>query len=220
MTSTSTPDDRPLRADARQNIEQILRVARTVFADLGYTTSIEEVARRSGLGVGTLYRHFPSKSSLVERVAVEVIDESTAEIAAAVREEPDLFSAFTRVARFMAAVRSSQLFPLSRGRPTEPGPRLLAARRAMLAALHDLVRQAQEAGELREDVTAVDVVVMLHALPPRWEDPSGEDPGADLAARHLGVLLDGLRPTARAALPGPPPTEDDLDRYFRSAPGP
>lgn len=220
MTSTSTPGGRPQRTDARQNVEQILRVARTVFADLGYATSIEELARRTGLGVGTLYRHFPSKSSLVERIAVEVIEESTAEIRTALLQEPDLWSAFVRVMRFMAQVRSSQVFPVSRGRTTEPGPQLVRARDEMLGALDSLMGRAQGAGELRDDVNAVDVVLMLNALPPKIEDEDGPaDAPPDPAARHLGVLLDGLRAPGHGVLPGPPPTGRDLHLFFRSTVG-
>jgi AcrR family transcriptional regulator len=219
MNSSPPPGDRPLRADARQNIEQILQVARTVFADLGYKVSIEEVARRSGLGMGTIYRHFPNKSALVERVAIDVMRESLAEAERAVTGEPGEWDAFTRVMRHMVRLRSSQLFPVSRGRATEPGPELAAIRTALLAALEDLVVLTQNSGALRDDVNAYDLVLMLNSIPPRIPDAADGSPMADLAERHIGVLLDGLRSPGAEILPQPAPGRREIDQFFRTTHG-
>lgn len=107
MTPTTPPADRPLRADARQNVEQILDVAQQVFADLGYQASIAEVAKRSGLGMGTIYRHIPNKAVLVERIAIKVMGESLAQVRRALAEEPVTWTAFSRVVRHMTRLRSS-----------------------------------------------------------------------------------------------------------------
>jgi AcrR family transcriptional regulator len=196
----------------------LLEAAREVFADRGYEVSIEEVARRSGVGMGTIYRHFPNKSALVERVAIEVMTETSAEIERAVAEEPDPWAAFTRVMRQMAQVRSSQMFPVSRRRTTEPGPELMAARAALLTDLDCLVARAQDAGNLRADVNVFDVVLMLNSIPARLPDDETTGPAADLAGRHLAVLLDGLRarPADGETLPSPAADRRDLDRLFRT----
>jgi AcrR family transcriptional regulator len=219
MSPLTPPDDRPLRADARQNIEQILQVAKTVFADLGYQVSIEEVARRSGLGMGTIYRHFPNKSALVERVAIDAMRESLAEVEHAVTREPGAWDAFTRVMRHMVRLRSSQLFPVSRGRATEPGPELAGIRTALLAALEDLVVLTQNSGALRDDVNAFDLVLMLNSIPPRIPDAADGSPMADLADRHIGVLLDGLRSPGREVLSQPAPGRREIDQFFRTTQG-
>jgi AcrR family transcriptional regulator len=219
MNPSTAPGERPLRADARQNIEQILQVARTVFADLGYKVSIEEVARRSGLGMGTIYRHFPNKSALVERIAIEVMRESLAEAQRAIADEPGTWDAFTRVMRHMMRLRSSQLFPVSRGRATEPGPELAAIRTALLAALEDLVDLTQKSGALREDVNAFDLVLMLNSIPRRMSDATDGTPIADLADRHLGVLLDGLRSPSTEILSRPAPGRREIDQFFRTTHG-
>jgi AcrR family transcriptional regulator len=219
MSSSTPPGDRPLRADARQNIEQILQAARTAFADLGYKVSIEEVARRSGLGMGTIYRHFPNKSALVERVAVGVMRESLAEVERAVTGEPGEWDAFARVMRHMARLRSSQLFPVSLGRATEPGPELAAIRTSLLAALEDLVVLTQNSGALRDDVNAYDLVLMLNSIPPRIPDAADGSPMADLAGRHVGVLLDGLRTPGAEILPQPAPGRREIDQFFRTTHG-
>ncbi|MYR96383.1 MULTISPECIES: TetR/AcrR family transcriptional regulator [unclassified Streptomyces] len=216
MSPSTPPGDRPLRADARENIRLIRQAAREVFAERGYEVSIEEVARRSGVGMGTLYRHFPNKSALVERIAIDVMTESSAEIGRATAEEPDPWAAFTRVMRHMAQVRSSQMFPVSRRRTTEPGAELLAARAALLADLDRLVARTQDGGVLRGDVNVFDIVLILNSIPARAPDEGTDPPPADLAGRHLGVLLDGLRSPGTQTLPRPSATRRDLDQFFRT----
>ncbi|WP_369029648.1 MULTISPECIES: TetR/AcrR family transcriptional regulator [Streptomyces] len=215
--SPSTPSaGRPLRADARQNVEQILEVAQEVFADLGYQASIAEVARRSGLGMGTIYRHFPNKTALVEHVAVKVMRESVDEVRRALAEQPATWAAFTRVVRHMVRLRSSQLFPVSRGRAKEPGPELAEVRTRLLTALEDLVARTQRAGALRQDVTAYDIVLMLNSIPPRLPDPDDAGPTVDLGDRCVGVLLDGLRAPSSETLPRPAPSRREIDQFFRT----
>lgn len=212
-------DGRPLRADARQNVEQILQVAQDVFAAVGYKASIAEVARRSGLGMGTIYRHFPNKAALVERIAIKVMQESLAEVRRALADEPGSWNAFTRVVRHMMGLRSSQLFPVSRGRATEPGPELVGIRTELLAALQKLVAKTQDAGALRDDVNAFDVVLMLNSIPPHL--PTGPDNAvtADLADRFLGVLLDGLRAPGSEELALPTPGRREIDLFFQATHG-
>ncbi|MBO3678735.1 TetR/AcrR family transcriptional regulator [Streptomyces sp. NEAU-YJ-81] len=221
MSPPKPPADRPLRADARQNVEQILDVAQAVFADLGYQASIAEVARRSGLGMGTIYRHFPNKTALVEHIAIKVMRESLTEVRRALAEEPLTWSAFGQVMRHMTRLRSSQLFPVSRGRATDPGPELADVRTRLLAALEDLVTRAQQAGVLRDDVNAYDIVLMLNSIPPRHATDTADDDGpvSDLADRYIGVLLDGLRAPGAETLARPAPGRREIDEFFRATHG-
>ncbi|MFB6672438.1 TetR/AcrR family transcriptional regulator [Streptomyces sp. NPDC056390] len=212
-------DGRALRADARQNAEQILQVAQEVFADLGYKASIAEVARRSGLGMGTIYRHFPNKAALVERIAIKVMRESLIEVRRALADGSDSWNGFTRVVRHMMGLRSSQLFPVSRGRATEPGPELAGIRTELLAALQELVEVAKRAGVLRDDVNAFDVVLMLNSIPSRLPTEPDDVVTADLADRFLGVLLDGLRAPGSEELALPPPGRREIDLFFRATHG-
>jgi AcrR family transcriptional regulator len=219
MSPSTPPADRPLRADARQNVEQILQVAQDVFADLGYQASIAEVARRSGLGMGTIYRHFPNKTALVERIAIKVMQESLDEVRRALAEEPATWTAFTRAVRHMVRLRSSQLFPVSRGRAREPGPELAGIRTQLLTALEDLVARTQRAGAMRDDVTAYDVVLMLNSIPPRLADAGDDSPTADLTDRYVGVLLDGLRAPGSETLAQPAPGRREIDQFFQTVHG-
>lgn len=219
MSPSTPPENRPLRADARQNVEQILQAAQDVFADLGYQASIAEIARRSGLGMGTIYRHFPNKTALVEHIAIKVMQESVAEVQHALAEEPAAWTAFTRAVRHMVRLRSSQLFPLSRGRATEPSLELAGIRTQLLTALEDLVARTQRDGAMRDDVTAYDVVLILNSIPPRLnsvEDPGDGGPAADLTDRYVGVLLDGLRAPGTETLARPAPGRREIDHFFRT----
>ncbi|RZB14587.1 TetR/AcrR family transcriptional regulator [Streptomyces sp. F001] len=217
MSEIAPSGARPQRADARENVRQILRAARAVFAERGFEVSIEEVARRSGLGMGTIYRHFPNKHALVEEVAIGHMRETSEVLARAVDEEPDAWSAFTRVMRHMAEVRSSQMFPVSRRRTTESGPALVAARDALLADLEDLMDRAQREGALRTDVNTYDLVLMMASLPSRIPgDEAAGDLTVDLTGRQLSVLLDGLRAPGAERLPTPAATRPDLDEFFRT----
>lgn len=216
MSPSTPPADRPLRADARQNVGQILQVAQDVFADLGYQASIAEIARRSGLGMGTVYRHFPNKTALVERIAIKVMQESVAEVRRALAKEPAAWTAFTRAVRHMVRLRSSQLFPVSRGRAKEPSPELAGIRTQLLTALEDLVARTQRAGAMRDDVTAYDVVLMLNSIPPRLADAGDDGPAADLTDRYVGVLLDGLRAPGSETLAQPAPGRREIDKFFRT----
>lgn len=120
----------------------------------------------------------------------------------------------------MTRLRSSQLFPVSRGRAKEPGPELAAVRTELLGALEDLVTGAQQAGVLRDDVNAYDVVLMLNSIPPRHlPAPDSGEAVADLADRHIGVLLDGLRAPGCEPLAGPAPGRRDVDQFFRATHG-
>ncbi|MEX3104167.1 MULTISPECIES: TetR/AcrR family transcriptional regulator [unclassified Streptomyces] len=207
----------PRRADARENVRQILDAARAVFADRGYEVSIEEVARRSGVGMGTIYRHFPSKRALVEEVATGRMNATCEVVREALADEPDAWAAFVRVMHHMAEVRSSQLFPVSRRRTTPSGPELIAARDRLLGELDRLIRRAQSEGALRPDVNVHDLVLMMVSLPPRTPQNGERNTlGTDLTGRHLAVLLDGLRAPGTERLPGAPAERPDVDEFFRT----
>src|SRR5919112_521068 len=83
MSQLAAADERPLRADARRNREKVLAAARSVFSEHGRDAQIEDVARRGGVGVGTVYRHFPTKEALIEALMVDSFEATAAEGVAA-----------------------------------------------------------------------------------------------------------------------------------------
>ncbi|MFE6778038.1 TetR/AcrR family transcriptional regulator [Streptomyces sp. NPDC057702] len=101
----------PLRVDAQRNLEHVLRAAREVFGELGYGAPMEDVARRARVGVGTVYRRFPSKDVLVRRIAEEETARLTDQARAALRQEDEPWSALSRFLRTSVASGAGRLLP-------------------------------------------------------------------------------------------------------------
>ncbi|MEU7283598.1 helix-turn-helix domain-containing protein [Streptomyces sp. NPDC045431] len=101
----------PLRVDAQRNLEHVLRAAREVFGELGYGAPMEDVARRARVGVGTVYRRFPSKDVLVRRIAEEETSRLTEQARAALGQEEDPWSALSRFLRTSVASGAGRLLP-------------------------------------------------------------------------------------------------------------
>ncbi|MEE4546686.1 helix-turn-helix domain-containing protein [Streptomyces sp. V4-01] len=112
-TSTTTGGERPapLRVDAQRNLEHVLRAAREVFGELGYGAPMEDVARRARVGVGTVYRRFPSKDVLVRRIAEEETARLTEQARTALGQEDEAWSALARFLRTSAASGAGRLLP-------------------------------------------------------------------------------------------------------------
>lgn len=101
----------PLRVDAQRNLEHVLRAAREVFGELGYGAPMEDVARRARVGVGTVYRRFPSKDVLVRRIAEEETSRLTAQARSALGQEEEPWSALSRFLRTSVASGAGRLLP-------------------------------------------------------------------------------------------------------------
>ena len=186
-TSTHELIARPKRADARRNYEKVLTAAREAFAEGGEATSLEEIARRAGVGIGTLYRHFPSRQVLLEAVyvdEVEAVCRSAAELS-----DGDPWEAlnrwFERLIGYLATKRALANELLNY---LEQGASLFqVCRTSLFEAGEPLLRRAQEAGVVRRDVTITDVIQMMAGI--------GKIPSSDPAqVEHvLRIALDGLR---------------------------
>ncbi|MEW2045729.1 helix-turn-helix domain-containing protein [Streptomyces sp. NPDC005476] len=101
----------PLRVDAQRNLEHVLRAAREVFGELGYGAPMEDVARRARVGVGTVYRRFPSKDVLVRRIAEEETSRLTDQARAALGQEDEPWSALSRFLRTSVSSGAGRLLP-------------------------------------------------------------------------------------------------------------
>ncbi|WP_274045479.1 TetR/AcrR family transcriptional regulator [Streptomyces iconiensis] len=110
-TSAPTSRSTPLRVDAQRNLEHVLRAAREVFGELGYGAPMEDVARRARVGVGTVYRRFPSKDVLVRRIAEEETARLTEQARAALGQEDEPWSALSRFLRTSVASGAGRLLP-------------------------------------------------------------------------------------------------------------
>ncbi|SNQ47441.1 Transcriptional regulator, TetR family [Frankia canadensis] len=175
----------PLRADARRNRERVLQAAREVFAESGFAAPLDEIAARAGVGAGTVYRHFPTKEALFEAVSAARV----ADLVADARRRADEHDPATAFFGFLALLGAE----VEAKRDTSdaiavPGP----LGEAMQDALALLLTRAQQAGAVRQEVTAADLVAILKGLLTAAHEDT--DPGR--SARLLAILTAGLRPDA------------------------
>jgi AcrR family transcriptional regulator len=184
--SAQTLLERPKRADARRNYEKVLTAAREAFAEGGESTALEEIARRAGVGIGTLYRHFPNRQALLEAVYVGEVEEICR--SAAEMDEADPWDAleewFERFIGYMAtkqALAAELLNYLDRDNEL-----FKLCRTSLWAAGEPLLTRAQEAGVVRPDVTIGDVIPMVMGIAKIPGDPEQN-------AHMLRIALDGLR---------------------------
>jgi len=180
------------RRDAERNRQKLLDAGREVFAeDPG--APFEEIARRARVGIGTLYRHFPTRDALVEVIYAEHIDE----VLAAAEDAAVAEDAWAGLVGFLERVLELQArnLPL-RGVFLRYGAdaALAARRRRIQPALARLVARAREQGAVRDDFTLGDLSLALWSFAPIFEATSGVAPEA--WRRHLRILLDGMRPEA------------------------
>jgi AcrR family transcriptional regulator len=195
---------KPLRADARRNQARVLNAAEAVFAAKGTAASTEEIARQAGVGIGTVFRHFPTKEALLEAVFAGRLERLANEVdtlAAAQDPGAALFSFFTSVvdqaATKMAlvdALAAAGVDVLQHATASPVGLELLGAIGTLLA-------RAQRAGSVRDDIGVTELIALLVGTS-RAAEHARFDP--DVQARTLAVVFDGLRPpnaTTHSRLP-------------------
>jgi AcrR family transcriptional regulator len=186
-TSAQALITRPKRADARRNYEKVLSAARQAFAEGGESTALEEIARRAGVGIGTLYRHFPNRQALLEALYVDEVEEmcrSAAELDAgdpwdALNGWLERFIAYIGTKRALAAELSNYL--------DQDAPLFQVCRTSLFEAGEPLLKSAQDAGVVRPDVSigeVIQMVVGIAKIPAK--DPKQNE-------QILRIALDGLR---------------------------
>ncbi len=185
-------EPKPLRADARRNRARVLAAAETVFAAKGTGAPTEEVAREAGVGIGTVFRHFPTKEALLEAVLADRMRrfaEEAQSFAAAHDPESAFFVFLARWADVSAAKNAYTDALAAAGAEV---PRLAAEVGAKVRdALGALLSRAQQAGAVREDVGVAELIALMVGAS-RAAEYAGDDAG--LRARTLGIVFDGLRP--------------------------
>jgi AcrR family transcriptional regulator len=191
-----------VRADAERNRRRLVDAACRAFVELGPGVPLETIARRAGVGIATLYRHFPDRMSLVRAVAADVMAGTAAEGRAALEEEPDAFLALRRYMHRALDLGAPVLMPLV-GDMVRDDPEIGRLLEETAAIQRRLIELAKQDGPLRADVDFADVGLALA----RFGRPIGGafDPALEpaLAHRHLEVFIDGLRAREGAPLPGP-----------------
>lgn len=190
MTATATQQPalsrRPKRADARRNYDQLIAAAREAFTERDRSASLEDIARRAGVGIATLYRHFPTRGDLIEAVYVE-------EVEALCRSADDQGDAEPWAAlvgwlgRFVAYVATKQALAEELFAANRDAELFQGCRGALYDAGEPLLKRAQEAGAVRRDVSIDELLPMVGGI------AKIQTADAAAVARILSVALDGLR---------------------------
>ncbi|MEV5413196.1 helix-turn-helix domain-containing protein [Thermopolyspora sp. NPDC052614] len=194
----STPGTaRPGRADARRNREKLIAVARAAFATADDTVALEAIAREAGVGIGTLYRHFPTREALVEAVYAAELDDLAAGAATLLDEYPPEIAIrawMERYASFVATKRGmvdTLRAGWASGRIATP-----TTRERLTAAIGTILASGARAGSLRSDVEPEDVIAMLLGV---FLSTTALD-APQRTGRLLNLIADALRP-------GPEPSD-------------
>ncbi|MEU5085701.1 helix-turn-helix domain-containing protein [Streptomyces sp. NPDC021356] len=190
---------RPMRADARRNYERLLRVAAQAFAEHGENASLDDIAKRAGVGSGTLYRHFPNRQALLEAAYVDRIEAIAARAGELAGRLPpgealtawlNELCVWTIQARGLKALLGSAVADGGAAAVTVCGTSLKGAATRLVAA-------AQREGALRTDLDPIELLRLAHGVTTAAELADGR--GAGQAAhirRYLTLLLEGLRAAA------------------------
>jgi AcrR family transcriptional regulator len=181
---------RPLRADARRNRERVVTAAGVVFAEHGRDAQMDDVAKRAGVGVGTVYRHFPTKEALMEALAIDRFEKVLA-VGKEALLNPDPWDAFEGAIWAGAELTASdRSFTEIVGEITGPMPLPERLEIEMRETYGELMRRAQAAGAVRADLVFDDMPMLMcgiglsarkpHSCPDAWK-------------RHVAIVIDGLR---------------------------
>ncbi|MFI1398520.1 TetR/AcrR family transcriptional regulator [Streptomyces sp. NPDC020681] len=190
-TSTAAGSTRPMRADARRNYERLLTEARSAFAEHGTDASLEEIARRSGVGIGTLYRHFPNRHAMMSAV----FQDAVTELLARSRELADAEQPCGALVEWLRAIitHAGEYRGLARALMSashDASSALSECSVPMQEAGERLLVRAQESGAVRPDVSISDLMQLTNAIALAAE----QDPGdPELADRLLMLTLRGLK---------------------------
>ena len=195
MTTTEThgasETHRPLRADARRNRERILDSARQVFAESGAEAQIDDVARHAGVGVGTVYRHFPTKEALLAELVRQKFLLFTARGRAALEADGEPFEVLEGLMRSNAAIAAEDAgiqFAIANA-GQQASTHAQDEQDELIATTEKLLERARRAGTIRPDIQATDIAMLMcgvcTTMAPR--------PGFDWR-RHLELAIDAIRP--------------------------
>jgi AcrR family transcriptional regulator len=209
-TSQDGAAERPLRRDAERNRQRVLAAAADVFTERGLDATLDDVARAAGVGVGTVYRRFPDKESLVSELFRDRID-ALVTVAEEACAAPDPWQGFVTFLEFAAGAMAGdlglrQLMMFG----TYDRDQVCYARDRMQPVITRLVERAQASGDLRQDFRPTDVKMIAFTLACIAEYATPAIP--EVWRRYLAMLVDGLRPARDGVsdLPVPAPTFTDL----------
>jgi len=188
-----------------------------VFIERGPAASLEEIARRAGTGIATLYRRFPDRRALIRAVVLDALERTIEEARQAADAEPDPFRALARYMHRAIDLRTAAVIPALLAEAPFDDEEIRRVRLTGPATVQALVDAAHQAGALRPDVTSGDIGMLIVRLSRPLPGGFPPETNHSLSHRHLDLLIDGLRPAARqpAELGGPALTLADLRQFPR-----
>ena len=190
LPGAATP--RPMRADAQRNYQALLTAASAVFIEHGADdASLEEIARRAGVGIGTLYRHFPTRQALLEAVyrdQVELLRARAQELLTAASPAEALVTWLRALVQFGSTKRNLTSAMLAT--PDKDSELKSATSEMMRESAAALLTRAQQAGQVRPDAQPLDLLRLVHAVAMAVQLGPADAGQAD---RMIGLIMDGLR---------------------------
>jgi AcrR family transcriptional regulator len=210
---------RTMRADAERNRRRLLDAATQMFSERGLDVGVGEIAQQAGVGRGTLFRNFPSKEHLIAAIVVERMRESISRGQAAL-EEPDAAQAlFDLIEQSVERSQTDRALFDSIADTWLANDEIREVHGQLLEMLDTLVRKAQAAGAVRDDISAVDVLMMVKGVCEAVSSFQHVNP--DVALRQLDLIRSAIcTPGTAPVLRGAPPTIDDLEQAAPPAPKP
>ncbi|MEV0272778.1 helix-turn-helix domain-containing protein [Hamadaea sp. NPDC050747] len=211
-----TTGTKPLRADAARNRDRLLAAAGEVFAERGLDAPLEEIARRAGVSIGTLYNHFPTRDSLFDAIfpaRMAVLDAAAARALA----DPDAWAGFVAFTETLFALHAEDRGlndALAQRVPLSPG--VVDACHRCFQHIEQLVARAKQSGALRDDFEVADYAALIWAMSQVIRESAGSAP--DSWRRTLAFFVDGLRSGAAHPLPVPALTPKQLAAIMAAPP--
>jgi AcrR family transcriptional regulator len=191
LTTTEIDTGRQLRADARRNRERILQSARAVFAECGADAQIDDVARRASVGVGTVYRHFPTKEALMVELVRRKFRLFAEHAREALKRDGEPFAVFADLLRrnAEATARDAAMQHALSGVGEHIWAQADSEQRELFSVTEELVVRAQRSGGMRSDITAADIPMLMCGV---CSTMTHTGPGFDWR-RHLELVISMLR---------------------------
>jgi AcrR family transcriptional regulator len=202
------------RADAERNHSALLEAAIAIFAERGLDVSVAEIAKRAGVGQGTAFRHFPTK----DRLILAVVRRRIGEVLADAVEWETRADGAEALFGFMAGLAEMQsrdraLFEAA-GSAVLGEPEIREAHHELVAIVGRLLKRAQKAGEVRDDVGPMDVLLLVKAVSAAAEILQAIEPRP--WRRYLDLVRDGLSPQGASRLTGRPPSRAQFERAMEA----